>query len=396
MAALFAGGRLVGADVDAGRLSGFVERYCADCHSGEDAEASFDLQSLITNYARQSEDGPLASVATFDAWTMIHRRVEKAEMSPQDGNQPATEERTKFLAALGDVLSDADRRRQEQFGRSELRRLSRVEYANSLKDILNLPHLELEEMLPPDGLAHGYSKSARALDFSHVMVARYLEVADYSLRQAVAPRATGIPREVIHAELKSIDGVTGTLQTLRVQLKQTIAMPLVWTELNPTLERTMGNFQKRDSGSIRDPEPHFDGVATFMNSRSNHNIVIKPFQVKQSGYYKLRVHGWALLNDHGKLLSSDRTETVAFYSPTGRLLGRCDLPPNVPTTSEATVWLNEGEPIEYLAISTPNENIQLGEKLVPKYEQFRSHGIGLQWFEMDGPLARIIHESGNS
>ena len=31
------------------------------------------------------------------------------------------------------------------------------------------------------------------------------------------------------------------------------------------------------------------------------------------------------------------------------------------TTSEVTVWLNEGEPIEYLAISTPNE--QLPESL---------------------------------
>ena len=59
-----------------------------------------------------------------------------------------------------------------------------------------------------------------------------------------------------------------------------------------------------------------------MNSRSNHNITMKPFKVTQSGYYKLRVNGWGLVNDHGKLLPSDRMEAVAFYAQSGRLLGR--------------------------------------------------------------------------
>lgn len=360
------------------RIFDFVESTCLDCHSGENAEAGLKLTSRSLD---------LTSVSTFQIWSMVHNRVAKGEMPPINAEQPDPEARAGFLAALGDALANYDWKRKEQFGRSELRRLSRVEFANSLKDILDLPHLELVEMLPPDAIAHGYSKSAAALDFSHVMVTRYLEVVDHALWQALAPRAKGLPREVVRAELSSIDGVTDTLQTLRVQLKQTIAMPLVGTALDPTLERAKGNFQERDPGYIRDPKPYFDGVATFMNSRSNHNIVMKPFKVKQSGYYNLRVHGWGLLNDHGKLLPGNRTETVAFYSPTGRLLGRCDLPPNVPTTSEVTAWLNQGEPVEYLAISTPNENIQLSEKLVPKYSRFRSHGIGLQWFEMDGPVA---------
>ena len=358
-------------------IRGFVEANCLDCHSGEDSEGSFDLDSLALD---------VSSATQFQLWAMVHHRVVKGEMPPQDAEKPDPLEKASFLAELSRWLADAERQRQTQFGRRELRRLSRAEYANSLQDLLDLPYLELEEMLPPDGLAHGYTKSADALDFSHVMVSRYLEAADHALWQALAKRVTRQARQVVRAELKSVDGVTGTLQTLRVQLKQTIAMPLVGKQLDPTLERTMGNFQKRDPGYVRDPKPYFDGVATFMNSRANHNIVLKPFKVKQTGFYQLRVHGWGLLNDHGKLLPSDRTETVAFYSPSGRLLGRCDLPPNEPTTSEVTVWLNEGEPIEFLAISTPNENIQLGEKFVPKYEKFKSYGIGLQWFEMEGPL----------
>lgn len=381
--ALF-GGQAFAADKTVSR---FVERYCVDCHSGDGAEAGFRLDALAGSYARQSVDRSLASAATFDAWAMVHRRIAKGEMPPEESEQPEAKEKAAFLTTLGKALAEADRKRQQQFGRRELRRLSRVEYANSLKDILDLPHLELDEMLPPDSLAHGYPKSASALDFSHVMLSRYLEVADHALWQALVRRAKSAPSKVIRAELKSVDGVSDTLQTLRVQLKQTTAMPLIGMKRDPTLEVNRGNFQKRQPGYVRDPEPHFDGVATFMNSRSNHNIVVRPFKVEQSGYYKLRVHGWGLLNDHGKLLPSDRMETVAFYAQSGRLLGRCDLPPNKPTTSEVTAWLNEGEPIEYLAISTDNELFNFPHpKKGAKYETFKAYGIGLQWFEMEGPL----------
>lgn len=357
----------------------FVDEHCVACHSGEASEGGFDLESLNSD---------LAETNNYQQWEMVHGRIETGQMPPGEAEQPSPAARNRLLSSLGGALAEADRLRQQQFGRSELRRLSRVEYANTLKDLLDLPHLELEEMLPPDAIAHGYPKSAKALDFSHVMMARYLEVADYALREALAKHADGLPRTVVRAELKSVEGVKDTLQTLHVQLKQTTGMPLVGTELDPTLEVSRGNFQKREPGFVRDPAPHFDGVATFMNNRSNHNIVMKPFRVKQSGYYKLRVHGWGLLNDHGTLLSSDRTETVAFYAPTGRLIGRCDVPPNVPTTSEVRVWLNEGEPIEYLAISAPNEKFQTPGNDGPRYAKFKAYGIGLQWFEMDGPIGR--------
>jgi len=377
-------GTLLCTRVDAGQpdedptpLKVFVETNCLDCHSGQSAEAGMRLDNLKAT---------LSDHESFRSWSAVFSRVSKGEMPPKDYTQPAEKEKSKWLSTLEDALSQADEERHQRFGRSPLRRLSRAEYANSLRENLALPHLELDEMLPPDGLSHGFPKSADALDFSHVMISRYFEAADIALWKALAPRAKGQECEVIRSELSSVDGTKDTLQTLHVQLKHTSAMPLVGTERDPTLEVHPGNFQKREPGYVRDPEPKFDGVATFMHSRANHNVVLKPFKVKQSGYYKLRVHGWGLVNDHGKLIPSDRTETVAFYTPSGRLLGRCDLPPNEPTTSEVKVWLNEDERIEYLAVSAPNEWFKLPRKLDPKYEQFKARGIGLQWFEMEGPL----------
>jgi len=357
-------------------LEPFLDQHCYDCHDSESAEGDLDLTALGFD---------LSQPAKFSHWLSVMDRVEAGEMPPKKKKRPETAEQAAFLKILRGHLT-ASAAEQSKGGRAELRRLSRVEYANSLKDLLDLPHLEVEDMLPPDSLAHGFTKSSQALDFSHVMIARYLEVVDHALWQAVAKRPRALQTKTIRSELKSVEGVRDTLQTLQVQLKHGTAIPLVGKEIDTTIETHRGDFAKRQPGYVKDLPPHFDGVATFMNSRDNHNIVMKPFRVHQSGYYKLRVNGWGLLNDHGKLLPSERHETVSLYTPTGRLLGRCDLPPNVPTTSEATVWLNEGEPIEFLASSTPNKHFKITQKEPFRFYHFRSHGIGLRWFEMEGPI----------
>ena len=223
-----------------------------------------------------------------------------------------------FLAALDtEIVRGSELLMAE--GRSGLRRLSRAEYANSLKDLLGLPNLEAEEKLPPDSLSHGFMKSSEALDFSHIMISRYLEVADYALWEALAKKATPQKKQTVRAELKSVEGVNNTLQTLFVQLKMGSAIPLIGNEVDRTMDISRGDFGKRDPGHVKDPVPHFDGVATFMHGRDNHNITMKPFKVKQSGFYKIRVHGWGVVGDHGKILPSDRVETVSFYSESARL-----------------------------------------------------------------------------
>lgn len=359
-------------------IEDFLYQHCYDCHDDTTQKGDLDLTSL--NY-------DFSNLSNFSRWVDVLDRIESGEMPPKKKEQPGADEKKAFLDLLSKQLTKEASQHNEN-GRTELRRLSRVEFANSLKDILDLPHAELKDMLPPDGRAHGFKKSADALDFSHVMIDRYLEVADHALWKALAPRQKGRKSKVIRAELKGPDATKNVLQTLFVQIKHGTGIPLNGHEVDSTMKISRGNFATRTPGFVEDLEPQFDGVATFLGGEANHNIVVKPFRVEQSGYYKLRVNGWSLINDHGKLLPGEVPGTVAFYSPTGRLLGRCDLPPDTPTTSEVTVWLNEGEPVEYLAISNLVQQWHLpAGKLKPYvFHHFKAHGIALRWFEMEGPL----------
>ncbi len=66
-----------------------------------------------------------------------------------------------------------------------MRRLNRYEYENYLKDLLQLPWLQIRDMLPEDGELHRFNKSGEALDVSHVHLSRYMSAADQALRQAM-------------------------------------------------------------------------------------------------------------------------------------------------------------------------------------------------------------------
>ena len=67
-----------------------------------------------------------------------------------------------------------------------MRRLTRAEYENTVRDLFDLPGIALQGDLPADGSAHGFDNNADALDISHVNLAKYVEAADHALDMAIA------------------------------------------------------------------------------------------------------------------------------------------------------------------------------------------------------------------
>ena len=95
----------------------------------------------------------------------MHDRVAKGQMPPDAGDLPEPQ-RKALLAALSQMLTDADHAAIFADGRVPLRRLNRVEYEQTLRDILALPTLDIADGLPEDRVRDGFNKSAEGLDFS--------------------------------------------------------------------------------------------------------------------------------------------------------------------------------------------------------------------------------------
>ena len=67
---------------------------------------------------------------------------------------------------------------QDERGRTVMRRLNRVEFEYTLRDLLELPWLEVKDLLPEDGRDGGYTRSAAALDVSPIFLASWQSISD--------------------------------------------------------------------------------------------------------------------------------------------------------------------------------------------------------------------------
>jgi hypothetical protein len=166
------GPRVASAD-DAGAL---LERYCVDCHNPIDMAGEIAFERLDP-----------AHVDTDPAvWEAVVRKLRTRTMPPEDALRPdaATYER---LASW--LESTLDAKAEVNPGRPALRRLNRAEYANAIRDLLDLD-VDVAALLPADDSAYGFDNNGDLLVVSPALLERYLSAAEYVSALAVGDPAT--------------------------------------------------------------------------------------------------------------------------------------------------------------------------------------------------------------
>ena len=154
----------------------FFQKHCLRCHGAKLAEGDLRLDNL---------EGYLDRRDVFTRWHTIVERLRAGEMPPADEPRPAAAELTAAIDYLHGKLEAASERRR-QSGRVVLRRLNRVEYENTIRDLFAVD-VNVKEMLPEDTIALGFDNVGSALNVSPVLMERYLEAIDAVLTAAVTP-----------------------------------------------------------------------------------------------------------------------------------------------------------------------------------------------------------------
>ncbi|MBM3996842.1 MAG: DUF1592 domain-containing protein [Planctomycetes bacterium] len=153
----------------------FVEKYCVKCHGAEKPKAGLSLHTFKDEKAILKER---------KLWDAAMHLIEAGEMPPAKQPQPTANEKVALAKSVRAIYAKADTGKPDP-GRSLIRRLTRTEYGNTVRDLLQLdldfkPELEL----PTDAITHGFENNAEALTISPVLLDRYLVAA-----QMVAERA---------------------------------------------------------------------------------------------------------------------------------------------------------------------------------------------------------------
>src|SRR4051794_33372349 len=107
---------LLGAEEPPAAVRDLIESHCVDCHGPTVQKANLRLDKL---------SGDFADPAAFRMWVKVHDRVKAGEMPPKTKLDP--KETVPALQALAEPLMAADQKRQQERGRTAIRRLNRVE-----------------------------------------------------------------------------------------------------------------------------------------------------------------------------------------------------------------------------------------------------------------------------
>lgn len=172
----------------------FVEKYCVRCHGAEKPKAGVSLNAFKDTKAILKER---------KLWDTALHHVESGEMPPAKQPQPSAAERSTFLKGVRAIYAKADTGKPDP-GRTLIRRLTRTEYGNTVRDLLQLdldfrPELEL----PTDAITHGFENNAEALTISPVLLDRYIVAAQLVAERAI--RAEFSKREILTAGLLGPD-----------------------------------------------------------------------------------------------------------------------------------------------------------------------------------------------
>jgi hypothetical protein len=169
--AVFAGVAMAAAAEDAARL--LVEAHCGGCHTGKEA-----AQGLVLAAARPGE--PVAALSDLRLLERLADRVRSHSMPPPDTDSPLAEPDRQTLLRWLEERIDRSVGDARDPGTVAIRRLTRSEYRNTIRDLLgaDLPGIDVDtSTFPSDDVAHGFDNLAEVNSLSPLLMDRYAQAA---------------------------------------------------------------------------------------------------------------------------------------------------------------------------------------------------------------------------
>jgi mono/diheme cytochrome c family protein len=306
----------------------FLAAHCRKCHTGEKSKGKFDVAGLTTDFSDKTNR---------ERWLKVLERVRAGTMPPKESARPPRE----TVEAVADWISRQAAASQAADGRVVLRRLNRVEYQNTVRDLLAVD-VDLKDLLPEDIATNGFDNSAEALHVSSFLMASYLEAADRVLDLAIA------------------NGSRPTTINKRYSIKDEGAV------------KPIGSVYRHVD----------DGVAIFSSWVSaNIQVTLWQFGSRQRGQYRFRISAYGFQTDKpimfhvlaGPLNAAAQQELVDYFT----------VPPGEPKVVEFVRLL---EPQQTIRIVT--DGLGATPPVVERVgaDKYEGPGLVVQWVDVEGPL----------
>jgi hypothetical protein len=150
--------------------------YCVECHNKTAKTANLAIDAL--NIARVQDN--------VHEWEKIVRKLRAGMMPPAGQERPDDET---YMALITWLENELDRTAKPFMPPPGVHRLNRTEYANAIKDLLDL-QVDPSQYLPSDDSTRGFDNIASALTVSSTLVDSWVSAAGKISRLAIGDPAT--------------------------------------------------------------------------------------------------------------------------------------------------------------------------------------------------------------
>ena len=177
------------------KIRPMIEQHCGDCHWGDDADADLNLEPF------ESLDQLLNGRAK---WKKVLLRVAAKEMPPQDVAPIPDDQHQAIMKWLDELLNSVDCTDINP-GRVTIGRLNRVEYRNSVRDLIGVDY-KPSQSFPGDDVGYGFDNIADVLSLPPILMEKYLKAAEDISFQAINDTSANQTAGIINASDFTRDG----------------------------------------------------------------------------------------------------------------------------------------------------------------------------------------------
>jgi hypothetical protein len=153
-----------------------LAKYCIDCHGGDEPKGDVSLEFAGPVQVEQ------ALAKNHKIFEHLADRLESRKMPPARKPKPTDAERELLLTWVDRDLLARYFAEHGSARVARVRRLSKVEYANTIRDLFYFKQFKADD-LPPDDLGYGFDNIADLLTMSPNHLDLYLKTAEQAILQ---------------------------------------------------------------------------------------------------------------------------------------------------------------------------------------------------------------------
>lgn len=177
----------------------FLTKHCYGCHGNGKAKGDLTLDADRNESAVEKNR---------KVWENVLEMVRAGEMPPKNRPRPSPQEAEVALLAIDGVLNKLDCSQTRNVGRVTLRRLNRVEYNNTIRDLVGVDFKPASDF-PNDDVGYGFDNNGDVLSLSPLLFEKYLTAAESILEQAIVTDTTPQPSKMRLGGIRATEEASG-------------------------------------------------------------------------------------------------------------------------------------------------------------------------------------------